>query len=436
MINLDKDYTNKVLKEFKFLFSSAAPCIAVVAARGGGKTHTALQMVVWRLINGPPNSTSVFFSSTVEQVKSTVEAPMRTILKDFPREIVRYNKTEHTYYFKFGPHDIRQFMLKSYEKPESKRGLHPYTIVLDECGSMPYDLMGAIISPMMGAAMTAGDGKLIAIGTARGKTKFYELFQRGTDQNYPEWESYMIKANRCTLLGSKYLLQMRNELTDAEYRQEFECDFNANALVGSVYGEYLLRYASKRISDAVVYDPSLPVWTSWDLGHSNNTAIWFFQITKEGINFIDFYENSGYDYTHYASEVLGRSYSYAKAILPWDAGAKNFRSPLTVSEMLNNYGIYNVVLPNSAIKTGIDAGRLLLKTASFNATKCALGIRHLENHRFKVDFKTGVDRQRLLHDEHIDGADAYRYAALGVQLFASEKGNVKIISGQDYNVFM
>lgn len=400
----------EVRQEFSFLFTSRSPNIAVVAARGTGKTYAAIQSTVQRLLNGRANGSAVFFSATLSQAKGTVESPMRQILSNYPDNFYSYNKTDHLYTFYIGNGDVRELRLLSYEKGETKRGYHPDIIVLDECGSIPSEMFGLVIEPMLAPAMSEGYGRLVAIGTAKGKNKFYELMQRGKSKEFPNWESYTVKASTCNLLDSDYLWNMRNSLSEAEYAQEFECDFNANVLVGSVYGVYMDKYTKHNIDDKYDYDPALPVWTSWDLGHSNNTAIWFFQVKGDVVIFIDYYENSGYDITHFANEVLSKPYNYRKAILPWDAGMKNVRSSVTISEMLDEYGIKNEVLGNTSVKAGIDSARLLLKTARFNKSKCEKGLEHLKSYRFKVDYKTGVDKQQPLHDEHSDGADAFRYA--------------------------
>jgi phage terminase large subunit len=50
--------------------------------------------------------------------------------------------------------------------------------------------------------------------------------------------------------------------------------------------------ADRRIS-AVPYDPSALVWTSWDLGIRDATAIWFAQVVGREIRIINYYEASG-----------------------------------------------------------------------------------------------------------------------------------------------
>jgi hypothetical protein len=104
---------------------------------------------------------------------------------------------------------------------------------------MPHDILGLIIEPMLAPARMELVGYC---GTAQGPNRFYELWKRGKDVNFPDWESYTIKASSCNLFSHNALWDMQNSMTAAEYAQEMECDFNANVLVGSVYGEFMRRF--------------------------------------------------------------------------------------------------------------------------------------------------------------------------------------------------
>ena len=52
------------------------------------------------------------------------------------------------------------------------------------------------------------------------------------------------------------------------------------------------------------YDPSALVWTSWDLGIRDATAIWFAQVIGREIRIIDYYEASGVDLGHYVASSM------------------------------------------------------------------------------------------------------------------------------------
>jgi predicted phage terminase large subunit-like protein len=205
---------------------------------------------------------------------------------------------------------------------------------------------------------------------------------------------------------------MQNNMTEAEYAQEMECDFNANVLVGSVYGDFMRRFTEKNIDDSHCWDPSLPVWTAWDLGISDYTCIWFFQVKNNVVTFIDYLEDNGKEIGWYASEVLRKEYYYQPALLPHDGGHRSLRGA-PIFEQLNKFGIRTEVLGLNTEYFGISEARTLLKTCRFHRTNCKLGLQRLKNFKYKVDKKTGLKQQHTEHDENSHGADAFRYAALG-----------------------
>ena len=419
----------EIREEFNFLWQSKAQNLTVVAARGTGKTVAALQYLVWALLTSPyPNCQAIFMSSTLERVKTTVIPPMREIIEDYPDKFCVLNKVEHAYRFKVGAHDIREILLLSYENEESKRGLHPRIIVLDECASMPNGMYDTIISPMM----TDTECKLIAIGTPQGHNKFYDFFRRGMSSDFPSWESYRIRASDTKVFSPEFLWNQRNNLTAAAYAQEYECDFDANVLVGSVYGEYMDKFTFKNIQDYYTWDPNVPVYTAWDLGFSDYTAIWFFQVKGDVVTFIDYYENNGQDIGYYANVLRSKPYMYRTMILPHDGGASNIRGA-PIREQLNKYGFHCEVLPIRKEQEGIDEARRLLKTCRFDSAACRVGLVRLKQFKYRLDKSTG-EKMGTLHDENSHAADAFRYAAMSRDIWGIEGQCIKIVPRQDYSV--
>lgn len=416
--------------QFNFLFTSESPNIVVVAARNTGKSVASAQMVIHRLLSGKPHSTAVVLSSSLKQCKNTIGAAIDMIIDSYPKGFVTYNASDFIYYFRLSATDIRKIFLLSYDMDKKKlRGYHPQTIVLDECASMPYDLLGLVIEPMM-----SSDTRLLAIGTAEGPNRFYELWLRGKDAKYPDWESYTIKASQSNILDGELLRRMRNSLTEAEYAQEYECDFKANVLVGSVYGEFIRQFTLKNVKDTYAWNPELPVFTAWDLGLSDYTTIWFFQVKDDIVTFIDYFEDSGKDITYYADILLKKPYAYKLAILPHDGGHRNLRgSP--ICDQLNKFGIKTEVLQRSPEQEGINAARILLKTARFNSEYCKFALKRLENFKYKMDKKTGEKLKITEHDENSHCADAFRYCAMGKHIWKSASNNsTMVVRMKDYEV--
>ncbi len=421
-----------IRSEFKFLFDSTRPNLTVVTARGIGKTVASLQLAIKRTLELDSDDVScIFFSTTLKQVKLVVEPKMRMLLSRLGIKY-KYNSTMGKYSFSIG-NAVREMVLSSYEKPENSRGFHPHTVILDECSMMPANMYGEIIAPMF--ANHGGKHKLIAIGTPKGKNKFYEFFKKGTDKEYPDWGSYMIKASDTKLIDANFLIDVRNNLTESEYRQEFECDFDANVLVGSVYGEFMRRYTDQHIREEYIWDPSIPVYTSWDLGYSDYTAIWFFQVKGDQVTFIDYFEDDGHDVSYYADVLNKKPYSYGRCILPQDGGNRTLAG-ISISDQLRKFGLRCDVVSFQGEGYGIDKARILLKTARFSKNEaCLLGLNHLRSFKYKIDRCSGMKLNSTLHDEHSHCADAFRYAAVSDNIWKTFEACGKVVTTKlDYNV--
>lgn len=70
---------------------------------------------------------------------------------------------------------------------------------------------------------------------------------------------------------------------------------------GSVYAKSINQKQIKQIA----YDPQRPIYTSWDLGYDDATAIIFYQIAKNEIQVIDYYEANFEDIQHYCEVLYG-----------------------------------------------------------------------------------------------------------------------------------
>src|SRR4029453_603629 len=80
---------------------------------------------------------------------------------------------------------------------------------------------------------------------------------------------------------------------DADYEQEYECQWEA-AIPGAYYAEELRLGDVQRRITHVPYDPTYPVYTAWDLGINDATAIWCVQFVGRQVCLLNYYEASGY----------------------------------------------------------------------------------------------------------------------------------------------
>lgn len=156
---------------------------------------------------------------------------------------------------------------------------------------------------------------------------------------------------------------------------------------------------------------SFPVYTFWDLGRNDKTAIWFMQHIGHEIRFINYYEHRLVDLSHYAKILLGLPYVYAEHYLPHDAEVVELTRAdgLRRDEVLNALGLTNtVVTPRIGLEMeAIEMTRNAMDNVYIDAERCAKGITALENARFKFSKELQEYQPNLMRTKHKHGADAF-----------------------------
>ena len=315
-----------------------------------------------------------------------------------------------------------QVRLYGADNPDALRGIYLDGVVLDEYADMDVRVWAEIIRP----ALADRAGWAVFIGTPRGRNAFFTLWRRALAEE--NWFSLMLKASDTGLIDESELALARRDLSEEQYAQEFECSFEA-AVVGAYYGKLMGRAEEERRIAPVPHDPAAPVWTSWDLGMRDATAIWFAQAVGREIRIIDYYEGSGVDLGHYVRELLQKPYVYAGHIVPHDAQAKELGTGKSRLEVLAQLGLKNITLaPMHRIEDGINAVRVFLPKCWFDAQKCARGIDALKLYRADIDEKRAdpsgapLLKPHPVHDWASHAADSFRYLALALDRQVTHSG--------------
>jgi len=167
------------------------------------------------------------------------------------------------------------------------------------------------------------------------------------------------------------------------------------------------------------YDKNLPVYTAWDLGYGDSTAIWFIQFNRmdkeNPYRAIDYYENSGEGIDHYLNILKSKPYKYIKHIAPHDINNHVWSSTggVTAWEKARQKGIYFEVAPKVSTIDGINEVRKKLVSFLFDK-KTEHGYNMLERYRKEWNDKTGKYKDKPFHDETSHCADAFRYFSVTV----------------------
>ena len=184
-----------------------------------------------------------------------------------------------------------------------------------------------------------------------------------------------------------------------------------SAVEGAVFSEEMaLATAQGRITE-VPYYPGVPVDTYWDLGRSDQTAIWLVQHLHVRRHVINFYENTGFGVDHYLGVLQElaeeHGYVYGTHYLPHDADNFTVGMRSTVTSQVRGNGLRKVQIVRRPVRKsiGIQASRTVLGLCYFDREKCDVGLSHLRRYHYGIS-PTGVRTLDPVHDEHSNAADA------------------------------
>ena len=168
----------------------------------------------------------------------------------------------------------------------------------------------------------------------------------------------------------------------------------------------------------VPHDPNLPVYTSWDLGILDPTAIWFFQIYGKEVRAIDHYEANNEPLSHYArildEKKQKHGYQYEKHFAPHDIAARDLSSGVSREQTMANLGYRMSKGARLGVEDRIEASRQFLKNCWFDAEKCKHGIRALQNYRREFNDKLEQFKATPVHDWASHSSDAFGEGAINI----------------------
>lgn len=292
-------------------------------------------------------------------------------------------------------------------------------------------------------------GWAIFNSTPRGKNHFYKMYEYAkSDEN---WFAQLLTVDETGLFSQDDLLRELRELQSehgddygrALWLQEYFCSFDA-AIPGAVWADSLMALEGRGGLTKVPHTEGYPVFTAWDLGRSDMTCVWFFQVVGEQINIIDYYANNFQEVEDLSlmlrDNAKERKFKYGKNWLPHDAfsikmgmGGKSViqqfidcRNQILREDRID-IGKFDRV-PDLGREDGIQAARKTFHYCRFDSEYCSDGFDHLKSYHRKYDTELKVFSLQPVHDEHSHPADAFRYLSL---VWQTSKAEQSIMSQQD-----
>ncbi len=290
------------------------------------------------------------------------------------------------------------------------------------------------------------DGQIFVESTAEGPTgHFYEMCQRAmhfqkTEQKYsqldwkfffyPWWknEGYAIDVD-CYIdaTDADYFMQLyhnhdiyltgqqktwwlkkRDSLGDLIY-QEYPSYPDESFLAArdlQIFGKQMALCRHEKRITRCPHNGNLPVHTAMDIGYTDYTSIWFFQMAADGVRIIDYYESTLKSIEEDLQELQRKPYLYGQHFAPHDAAHAEKTSGMSVQKVAKKLGFDIQVIPRcKSKKLDIDKTKALFSHLSFDAEKCKVGLERLQAYRKKKN-NAGVLMKESAHDESSHSADA------------------------------
>ena len=298
------------------------------------------------------------------------------------------------------------------DNPDSLRGLYFDDLVIDEAADVPRQFWSLVLRP----TLTDRLGWVLFTGTPKGVNNLlHDMHQKALEE--PErWGLFVFKASETGLVDPEELAAARADMTDDEYEQEFECSFAA-AVQGAYWSRVIDELERAGRVTPIPFEPSLSVYTAWDLGMDDAMSIWFFQVERSGDwRVFDYYENSDEGLEHYADIVLGRhsghwaygqKRTYARHIGPHDIMVRELGTGKSRFEVARDLGIHFSPCRNIPVIDGITAVRRQLPRCWFDAARCRDGLAALRQYRKTYNAKMDVFGKPV-HDWTSNPSDAFR----------------------------
>jgi phage terminase large subunit len=375
----------------------------MVMHRRAGKTVACVaDLVLSALVTPKQDGRYAYIAPQFNQAKDVAWLYVKRLTADIPG--VTYNESELRANLPNGAH-VR---LYGADNPDRLRGLFLDGVIMDEYADMRPRVWGEVVRPML----SDRKGWAAFIGTPKGHNEFYRVWQDAKHDS--DWFKMILRGSESGLVSDGELAAMRKTMTDDQYEQEVECSFEA-AIAGAYYGRDMnVALVEGRIT-SVPYDPELPVYTAWDLGYRDDTAIWWYQVVRGEVHVIDFHASSGQPISYYGDVIGSRPYKYGRHWLPHDARAKTLASggKSTVEQLASFIKFETMaIVPDLSIQDGIQAVRMMLPRTWFDETACDLGLEALRQYQREYDEDKKAFKEKPRHDWTSHAADAFRMLAI------------------------
>lgn len=352
-----------------------------------------------------------------DSIHNTDDGDSLAYLDHFPEPLIQ-SKNSSEMMIKLKTGSIYCVMGLDGKNAQRARGMNPRFVILSEFAFMDPESWYTI-EPRI----TQNNGTAVFLSTPNGQNHFYQLYNYAKT-NPKEYFTSFLTIDDTKAVSHAHIEKIRQEGFPEDFiQQEYFCSFTRGA-EGAYYGKQVQKARDEDRLTTLSVNPALPCFTAWDIGKGDSTSIWIFQCLDNGkYNFVHYYENHGESLEFYCKYLNNwkekHEIQWGRHFFPHDMNNEEWMTDGTRLENARRMGISGDVLDRLPVDEGINMARSIFPFCSFDKDKCKQGIKCLDFYRKKYNDILKVYYDEPCHDQWSHGADAFRYAAMGLKKFGS-----------------
>ena len=378
----------------KYRFVSAA------VSRRQGKTYIA--NIIGQLVSLVPGSNILIMSPNyaLSQISFDLQ---RNLIKHFDLEVTKDNAKDKVIEISNGS-TVR---MGSVNQVDSCVGRSYDLIIFDEAALADgKDAFNVALRP----TLDKENSKALFISTPRGRNNWFsEFYYRGYSDDFPEWCSVRATYKDNPRMSESDISEARKSMSDAEFRQEYEADFN------TYEGQIWKFDFETQVKDLSQLDTSkMDVFAGLDVGYKDPTALCViaYDWNEEKYYLVDEYLNAERTTEQHAIEIQ-------KLIDRWDIDFIYIDSAAqqTRFDLAQNYDISTINAKKSVLDGIGHVSSLIDNDNLYVDQECKQSLICLDSYQW--DPNPNLIKEKPKHNMASHMADGLRYA-----LYSFQTGNI------------
>ena len=369
----------------KYRFVSAA------ISRRQGKTYIA--NIIGQLVSLIPNANILIMSPnySLSQISFDLQ---RNLIKHFDLEVTKDNAKDKVIEISNGS-TIR---MGSVNQVDSCVGRSYNLIIFDEAALADgKDAFNVALRP----TLDTDNSKAIFISTPRGKNNWFaEFFDRGYDDEFKEWASIRATYKDNPRMSQSDIDEARKTMSDAEFRQEYEADFNTYE--GQVWN---FDYESCTGSLKEMDTSKMDIFAGLDVGYRDPTAfcVLAYDWDEEKYYLLDEYLDAERTTEQHAKEIQMMIDRWDIDYIYIDSAAQQTRFDFAQNYDISTVNAKKSILDGIAHVEGIVGNNKLIVDQ-----ECLESLASLDQYQW--DPNPNLLKEKPKHNRACHMADAIRYA--------------------------